>query len=89
MTMKNPKTTISGAIGAIAYLLPLFGLDIPEEVTNGLGALALLLIGFFAKDGVNAQSVKVELNPSILPERNRQNEVRERISKETKLKRNN
>lgn len=87
--MNNLKTTISGVVGAVAFVVARFGLDVPVEVTDGIIVLTTLLVGFFAKDGVNAQSVKVELNPSILPERNRQNEVRERNSKETKLKRNN
>ena len=46
--MKNWKTTASGILGAFGQILPLFG--IPAEVGDGISAIALFLLGLFAKD---------------------------------------
>lgn len=86
--MTDLKTTVSAVVGAIAFTIGRLGLDLPTEVTDGIIALTILAVGYFARDGYTP-SVKVDVNPSILPNRDRQQEVRERISKQTKMKRNN
>jgi hypothetical protein len=48
--MVNYKTTIAGVIGAIAMVLKLFKLDVPQEVLDGIVAIAVFAMGFFAKD---------------------------------------
>lgn len=44
------KTTISGIVAASAVIAQGVGVSIPTEVTTGVSALALFLIGLFAKD---------------------------------------
>lgn len=48
--MKNWKTTISSVIGALVILCKVFGVEIPQPVSDGILAVALFLIGLFAKD---------------------------------------
>lgn len=48
--MKNWKTTISSVIGALVILCKVFGVEIPQPVADGLLAVALFLVGLFAKD---------------------------------------
>lgn len=47
----DSKTTWAGAVGAITLLIgaiaPQFGITIPIEVTNGIGAIALFVLGLF------------------------------------------
>lgn len=50
LPVKNWKTTISAIIGALAMLAQALGLNIPEEVTKGIMAVSIFLVGFFAKD---------------------------------------
>jgi len=44
------KTTISGLVGAVAMVLRLLGIGIPDIVCDGIVAVAVFLIGLFAKD---------------------------------------
>jgi hypothetical protein len=47
--MKNPKTTITGIIGGVAYLVnSIFAIAIPSEA---IITVTLFLIGLFAQDG--------------------------------------
>lgn len=47
--MKNPKTTITGVVGGIAYLVnSIFGVIVPSEA---IVTITLFVLGFFAKDG--------------------------------------
>lgn len=48
--MKDPKTTIAGVVAAIALFSKSFGLEIPEAVTNGVVAIAIFAMSFFAQD---------------------------------------
>ena len=48
--MVNWKTTVAGVVGAIAMVLRLFKVDVPQEVLDGVIAIAVFAIGFFAKD---------------------------------------
>lgn len=48
--VKNWKTTISGVLSAAVILLKLFGVDVPQPVSDGLLAVSLFLVGLFAKD---------------------------------------
>lgn len=47
----NKKTTIPAFIAGVANLIPLFGIGIPDGVVNAITVVALVAIGFFAKDG--------------------------------------
>ena len=47
--MKDPRTTIAGIVAGIAILSRTFGLEIPSEVTDGIIAVAVFFLGFFAK----------------------------------------
>lgn len=47
--MKNPKTTITGIIGGVAYLVnAIFGVVIPSEA---IISVTLFLLGLFSQDG--------------------------------------
>jgi hypothetical protein len=47
--MKNPKTTITGIIGGVAYLVnSIFAIAIPSEA---IITVTLFLLGLFARDG--------------------------------------
>lgn len=48
--MKDYKTTVSAALGAVTLALKVFGVEIPEPVTNGVLCVALFLVGKFAAD---------------------------------------
>jgi hypothetical protein len=50
MNLRDPRTTISGLVVTIGVLLKLFKIDLPDEVSNGLIAIGVFLMGFFAKD---------------------------------------
>jgi hypothetical protein len=47
---KNWKTTMAGVVATLGLILKLFKIDLPEEVSNGLIAIGVFAIGFFAKD---------------------------------------
>lgn len=47
--MKDWKTTISGLVAGGAVILKTLGLDIPQEVLDGIIAVAVFALGFFAK----------------------------------------
>lgn len=50
-TVKNWKTTIGALIAGLATVLNALGIvDIPAEVQTGIMAVALFVIGLFAKD---------------------------------------
>jgi DNA gyrase inhibitor GyrI len=47
--MKNPKTTITGIVGAAAYVINTFvGVVIPQEA---IVAVTLFILGLFSQDG--------------------------------------
>lgn len=48
--MTDIKTTIAGVLASLAMFSKTFGLEIPDEVTNGVLAVAMFFIGFFSKD---------------------------------------
>ena len=48
--MGNWKTTISGAIGAVAIIAKLFGLTIPDEVIQAIVIASIFFVGLFSKD---------------------------------------
>lgn len=51
--MKNWKTTISGVVGGVAYLVnAIFGLQIPSEA---IIAVSLFLVGLFSQDAEKTQ----------------------------------
>jgi thiamine transporter ThiT len=43
------KTTIAGIVAAGAFILKIFKVDLPTEVTDGLVAIAVFCVGFFAQ----------------------------------------
>lgn len=53
--MKDWKTTLSGAIGGVAILLRVFGVDIPQPALDSIIAVALFFIGLFSKDSAKAE----------------------------------
>lgn len=53
--MKDWKTTLSGAIGGVAYLLGAFGFNVPQPVLDGIIVTALFFIGLFSKDSPKAE----------------------------------
>lgn len=53
--MKDLKTTTSGILAGIFQLLPLLGVPIPEIVSQVGTGLAILLLGYFAKDSKKEQ----------------------------------
>ena len=53
--MKDWKTTLSGAIGGVAYLLGAFGFSVPQPVLDGIIVTALFFIGLFSKDSPKAE----------------------------------
>lgn len=48
--MNNWKTTVSGVLSAVVILLKLFGIEVPQPVSDGLLAVSLFMVGLFAKD---------------------------------------
>jgi hypothetical protein len=46
----NWKTTLAGIVGAVVTLAGTFGFHVPADVQTGIIAVALFVIGFFAKD---------------------------------------
>lgn len=49
--MKDIKTTISGAVAALAIVVKfVFKVDIPDEVVAAVVTVAVFCAGFFAKD---------------------------------------
>lgn len=48
--MKDWKTTLSGVLGGVAYLLGAFGFHVPQPVLDGIIITALFFIGLFSKD---------------------------------------
>lgn len=46
--MKNWKTTVSGILGALGTILPMFGIQ--AEVGQAISVLGIALMGLFAKD---------------------------------------
>jgi hypothetical protein len=48
--LKNWKTSLSSIIGALVVIVRLFGVEIPQPIADATLALALFLVGLFAKD---------------------------------------
>lgn len=48
--MKDPKTTIAGAVGGLAIIIAAFGFQVPPEVTTGIIALTVFIVGLLASD---------------------------------------
>lgn len=46
----NWKTTLGAFVATLGAILKLFGIEVPEEVTTGLVAVGVFIIGFFSKD---------------------------------------
>lgn len=44
------KTTVSGLVATAGFILKLFKVDLPDEVSNALITVGVFLIAFFAKD---------------------------------------
>ncbi len=51
--MGDIKTTVSGIIGGVAALLAIFNVVLPKEAAEIIAALAVIGIGYFAKDRKN------------------------------------
>ena len=54
----NWKTTLTAVVGAITYLVAVFGIQVPVEVQTGLVAVILFFIGLFAKDSGTGDQAK-------------------------------
>ena len=46
----NWKTTVPGLVAGIAQILKAFNIDIPQEVLDGITAIAVFALAYFAKD---------------------------------------
>lgn len=46
----NKRTTIPALVAGVANLISLFGVPVPAGMVEGINVIALILIGFFAKD---------------------------------------
>lgn len=46
----NWKTSLTVIIGAIAYLVAIFGIQVSQEVQSALVVTILFFVGLFAKD---------------------------------------
>ena len=46
--MRNWKTTVSGLVAVLGFILPSIG--IPHEVASAVQTLGVFLVGLFAKD---------------------------------------
>ena len=46
----NWKTTIPGLVAGVAQILKAFNIDIPQEILDGVTAIAVFVLGYFAKD---------------------------------------
>lgn len=47
--MKDIKTTIAGLVAGVAVILKTLGLEVPQEVWDGIIAIAVFALGWFAK----------------------------------------
>lgn len=52
--MNNLRTTVAGAVGGVATIIAAFGFQVPQEVTTGIIAVTVFLIGLFASDSTPA-----------------------------------
>ena len=52
----NPRTTISGAVTVLAWILARFGLDVPIEVADAIIVIGVFVVGFFARDRKPAET---------------------------------
>lgn len=58
-TVKNWKTTLGALIAGLATVLNALGIvDIPAEVQTGIMAVALFIIGLFARDASNKNATE-------------------------------
>ena len=48
--MKNYKTLIPGVIAGLAQIVKAFGIDIDPVILNGISAIAIAVLSYFAKD---------------------------------------
>jgi hypothetical protein len=48
------KTTVTGIVAGIAMILKAFGVAVPEFILEIVIGVAVLLLGYFAKDRVKA-----------------------------------
>ncbi len=49
--LTNWRTTLTAVIGAIAYIVAVFGIQVTPEVQSALVVVILFFVGLFAKDG--------------------------------------
>jgi len=43
------KTTVAGFVAAAAFIAKIFKIDVPQEVVDGVIAVAVFCIGFFSQ----------------------------------------
>jgi hypothetical protein len=51
--LENPQTTLSGLFASLGYVLPMFGVPLPQNVSNAVIALGVALVGVFSHDAGN------------------------------------
>ena len=54
---KNWKTTVTGVLTALPHILKFFGVNVPDEVINGITGLGLGLMGWLAADSTPTSPV--------------------------------
>lgn len=52
----NWKTTLTAIVGFVAYMAGQFGIVITPEQANAIVVVAMLIVGFFAKDATTGSS---------------------------------
>ena len=48
--MKNYKTLVPGVIAGLAQIVKAFGIDIDPVILDGISAIAIAVLAYFAKD---------------------------------------
>ena len=48
--MKNYKTLVPGVIAGLAQIAKAFGIDIDPVILDGISAIAIAVLAYFAKD---------------------------------------
>jgi hypothetical protein len=57
--MPITRTTIAAIVGAIAYLVSVFGFNVPAEVQTAIVVITMFVIGIFAGDNNPDTSRKI------------------------------
>lgn len=48
--ISDPKTTITGVVVGVSFVVRAFGLPVPDQVVDAVTATAMFFLGYFTKD---------------------------------------